>query len=175
MAPMRAALSHLILTIFDMMIIAIVVFLFLGGYFFWRKKQQQGQRFSRSVGMTVSYMFQERPGQYSGDRNARSGVFVFKAERNDDRLKNIVIRKVKPLHAALDVNLEQILVIPFERKDSIKSDVSVRFKVNRRGAKIEDLKGGRISISGVLNFEQNRPESFTAIVPISDLYQRAEI
>lgn len=157
-----------------MMTIAILIILFLGGYFFWRKKKLE-QRFSRSVGMTVSYMFQERPGQYSGDRNAKSGVFVFNAERNDERLKNIVIRKVKPLHSALDVNLEQILVIPFEQKDSIKSDVSVRFKVNRRSAKIEDLKGGRISISGVLNFEQNRPESFTAIVPISDLYQRAEI
>lgn len=167
--------SHLILTnIFDMMTIAVLIFLFLGGYLFWRKRQLE-QRFNRSVGMTVSYMFQERPGQYSGDRNARSGVFVFKAERNDDRLKNIVIRKVKPLHSALDVNLEQILVIPFERKDHTKSDVSVRFKVNRRMAKIDNLTGGRITISGVLNFEQHRPESFTATLPISDLYQEAEI
>lgn len=157
-----------------MMIIAILIFLFLGGYFFWRKKLQE-QRFNRSVGMTVSYMFQERPGQYSGDRNAKSGVFVFEAERNDERLKNIVIRKVKPLHAALDVNLEQILVIPFERKDKIKSDVSVRFKVNRKTSKIADLTGGRVSISGVLNFDERRPESFTATVLISDLYQKAEV
>ncbi|MCS4227920.1 hypothetical protein [Sphingobacterium sp. BIGb0165] len=124
--------------------------------------------------MTVSYMFQERPGQYSGDRNAKSGVFVFKAERNDDRLKNIVIRKVKPLHTALDVNLEQILVIPFEQKDNRKSDVSVRFKINRRAEKIEDLKGGRVNISGVLNFEERRPELFTATLSISDLYQKTE-
>lgn len=157
-----------------MMIIAIFIVLFLAGYFFWRKKQQQ-ERFNKSVGMTVSYMFQERPGQYSGDRNVRSGVFVFKAERNDDRLKNIVIRKVKPLHAALHVNLEQILVIPFERMDNTKSDVSVRFKINRRTAKIENLTGGRVTISGILNFEQNRPESFTATLPISDLYQKAEV
>lgn len=158
-----------------MMTIAIFIFVFfLGGYFFWQKKRQE-QRFNKSVGMTVSYMFQERSGQYSGDRNAKSGVFVFKAERNDDRLKNIVIRKVRPLHSALDVNLEQILVIPFERKDSLKSDVSVRFKVNRRTAKIEDLRGGRVSISGVLNFEESRPEPFTATLPISDLYQKAEI
>ncbi len=157
-----------------MMIIAIFIVLFLVGYFFWRKKQQQA-RFIKSVGMTVSYMFQERPGQYSGDRNARSGVFVFKAERNDEQLKNIVIRKVKPLNAALDVSLEQILVIPFERKENTKSDVSVRFKVNRRNTKIGDLTGGRVTISGVLNFEQNRPELFTATLPISDLYQKAEI
>ncbi|MEI2275646.1 hypothetical protein OHD16_26220 [Sphingobacterium sp. ML3W] len=157
-----------------MMTIAILIFLFLGGFFFWQKKKQE-QRFNNSVGMTVSYMFQERPGQYSGDRNARSGVFVFQAERSNERLKNIVIRKVKPLNAALDVNLEQILVIPFERKDNTKSDVSVRFKVNRRSTKIGDLTGGRVSISGVLNFEESRPESFTAILPISDLYQKAEI
>lgn len=156
-----------------MMTIAIFIILFLGGYFFWRKKQQE-QRFNRSVGMTVSYMFQERPGQYSGDRNAKSGVFVFKAERNNDRLKNIVIRKVKPLHAAIDVNLEQILVIPFERKDKTKSDVSVRFKVVKRSTKLEDLTGGRVSISGVMNFEESRPEPFTATLSISDLYQKTE-
>jgi len=156
-----------------MMTIAILIFLFLGGYLFWRKRQQE-QRFNRSVGMTVSYMFQERPGQYSGDRNARSGVFIFKAERSDDRLKNIVIRKVRPLHSALDVNLEQILVIPFERKDDRRSDVSVRFKVNRRTAKIENLTGGRVSISGVLNFEERRPEPFTITLSISDLYQKTE-
>ncbi|GAA4175679.1 hypothetical protein GCM10022218_21780 [Sphingobacterium ginsenosidimutans] len=125
--------------------------------------------------MTVSYMFQERPGQYSGDRNVRSGVFIFKAERSDDRLKNIVIRKVRPLHSALDVNLEQILVIPFERKDNRRSDVSVRFKINRRTPKIENLTGGRINISGVLNFEERRPESFTATLSISDLYQKTEV
>lgn len=156
-----------------MMITAILIFLFLGWYLFWRKRQAK-QRFNRSVGMTVSYMFQERPGQYSGDRNARSGVFVFQAKRSNERLKNIVIRKVKPLHAALDVNLEQILVIPFEQKNNTKSDVSVRFKVNRRNAKIGDLTGRRVSISGVLNFEESRPESFTAILPISELYQKVE-
>lgn len=168
-------LSHLFLTkIFNMVTIGILIVLFLGGYFFWRRKQLE-QRFNKSVGMTVSYMFQERPGQYSGDRNARSGVFVFKAERNDDRLKNIVIRKVKPLHSALDVNLEQILVIPFERQDSIKSDVSVRFKVNRRSAKIEDLKGGRVCVSGVLNFEENSPQFFSTILNIENVYQEFKV
>lgn len=139
-------------------------------YLLIRKKQME-QRFNRRVGMRVDYMFQERPGQYSGDRNVKSGVFVFKAERNDDKLKNIVIRKVRPLHAALDVNLEQILVIPFEPQDTRNADVSVRFKVIKRGAKLEDLKGGRVSISGVMNFEQSRSEPFTAILPITDLYQ----
>ncbi|WP_433901923.1 hypothetical protein [Sphingobacterium puteale] len=157
-----------------MIIIIILIFLFLGGYLFWRKRQLE-QRFSRYVGMTVNYMFQERPGQYSGDKNARSGVFVFKAERNDEQLKNVVIRKVKPLHSALDVNLEQILVIPFAGKENIRSDVSVRFKANRRAAKIENLTGGRVVVSGVLNFEQNRTVLFSATLPISGLYQKTEI
>lgn len=156
-----------------MITIGVFIFLFLCGYFFWRKKRLE-QRLNSRVEMTVSYMFQERPGQYSGDRNVRSGVLIFKAERNDDRLKNIVIRKVRPLYSALDVNLEQILVIPFERNDNTITDVSIRFKVNRRMAKVEDLKGRRVSISGVLNFDQNRPKSFTAILPISDKYQKAE-
>jgi len=155
-------------------VIAISVLLLFAFYFLIRKKQLE-QRFNRSVGMTVNYMFQDRPGQYSGDRNVRSGVFVFKAERNDDRLKNIVIRKVKPLNTALGVNLEQILVIPFEQKDTANSDVSVRFKVIKRGARIENLKGGRVSISGVMNFEQSRSEPFVATLPITDLYQGVEI
>lgn len=157
-----------------MMTITILIFLFLGGYYFWRKKQRE-QRFTKSVGMTISYMFQERPGQYSGDRNVRSGVFVFKAQRSNDRLKNIVIRKVKPLHSALDVNLEQILVIPFEQNDHTKSDVSVRFKINRHSAKVDDLTGGRVSISGVLNFEERGPESFTATLPIMEVYSEQRI
>ncbi|WP_343320949.1 hypothetical protein [Sphingobacterium multivorum] len=154
--------------------ITISILVLITIYFLIRKRQQE-QRFNRSVGMTVNYMFQERPGQYSGDRNVKSGVFVFKAERNDDKLKNIVIRKVRPLNTALGVNLEQILVIPFEQKDIPKADVSVRFKVVRRSARIEDLKGGRVNISGVMNFEQSRSVPFTATLPITDLYQNVTL
>lgn len=154
--------------------ILLSILLFTVAYLFVRRKQQQRQ-FSRRVGMTVHYMFQERPGQYSGDRHARSGVFVFKAERNDEQLKNIVIRRVKPLHTALDVNLEQILVIPFADADTRHADVSVRFKVIKRGANIEDLKGKRVNISGVLNFEQGRPEPFVASLPITDVYQSTTV
>lgn len=154
--------------------IAITILLLSGAYFIVRKKQLE-QRFARRVGMTVNYMFQERPGQYSGDRNVKSGVFVFKAVRNDDQLKNIVIRKVRPLHSALDVNLEQILVIPFEQKDYQNQDVSVRFKVVKRGVKLEDLKGEKVSISGVMNFEKSKPEHFVATLSISSLYHNASL
>jgi len=142
-------------------------------YLLIRKKQLE-QRFNKRVGMTVNYMFQERPGQYSGDRNVKSGVFVFKAERNDAKLKNIVIRKVRPLHAALDVNLEQILVIPFEQSDTPNADVSVRFKVIKRGAKLEDLKGQKVSVSGMLNFSSGRPEAFSAVLLLADIYKGSE-
>jgi hypothetical protein len=137
------------------------------------RKKQLEQRFNKRVGMTVNYMFQERPGQYSGDRNVKSGVFVFKASSTDEKLKNIVIRKVRPLHSALDVNLEQILVIPLERKDAINTDVSVRFKVIKRGANLENLKGEKVSISGVLNFSNGRPEAFSAVLPLADIYRGA--
>jgi len=155
-------------------VLTICILLLFTICFFIRKKQQE-QRFNRAVDMTVNYMFQERPGQYSGDRNAKGGVFVFKAERNDQKLKNIIIRKIRPLHAALNVNLEQILVIPFEQKEDSKSNVSVRFKVIRKKALIGDLKGERVRISGVLHFEQSRQEVFTAVLLISDLYKNVEI
>ena len=154
--------------------ILLTILLLSATYFFVRTKQLE-RRFSRRVRMTVNYMFQERPGQYSGDRNTRSGVFVFKAQRYDDQLKNIVIRRVKPLHSALDVNLEQILVIPFAHADTRHADVSVRFKVIKRGAKVDDLKGKRVNISGVLNFEQGRPEPFVASLPITDVYQSTTV
>ncbi len=141
-------------------------------YFFGRKRQLS-QRFNRSVEMKVNYMFQERPGQYSGDRSAKSGIFIFKAVRNHENLKNIVIRDVKPLHSALRVNLEQILIIPFGHRALSNVDVSVRFKVVKKNALITDLKGGRISISGVLNFEQGRSESFETVLSIADLYLSA--
>ncbi|MGE8427213.1 MAG: hypothetical protein ACN6O7_05030 [Sphingobacterium sp.] len=150
--------------------ITISILVLITIYFLMRKRQQE-QRFNRRVGMTVNYMFQERPGQYSGDRNVKSGVFVFKAERNDDKLKNIVIRKVKPLNSALGVNLEQILVIPFEQKDIPNADVSVRFKVIKRGVKLEDLKGEKVNISGILNFSNGQPEAFSTVVSLADKYQ----
>ena len=154
--------------------ITLSILILITTYFLMRKRQLE-QRFSRRVAMTVNYMFQDRPGQFSGNRNVKSGVFVFKAERHDDKLKNIVIRKVKPLNTALNVNLEQILVVTFEQQKGAISDVSVRFKVVKRGARLEDLKGGRVSISGVMNFEQNKPEPFTMILSITDLYRGLEM
>ncbi|WP_418360831.1 hypothetical protein [Sphingobacterium detergens] len=149
--------------------ILLILFIFLGA-FFWRKKQL-ARRFNENVKIAVDYMVQEHPGQYSGDRNAKSGVFIFNAERTNDTLKNVVIKKVKPLHSALDVNLEHILLVSLE--GAAPKNVSVRFKVVKKGAKIDDLKGVLISISGVLNFKQGNPKDFTAVLPIAGLYQVA--
>ncbi|MGE8377134.1 MAG: hypothetical protein ACN6PN_02260 [Sphingobacterium sp.] len=150
--------------------ILVILFIFLGA-FFWRKKQLV-QRFNENVKIAIDYMVQEHPGQYSGDRNAKSGVFIFNAERTNDTLKNVVIKKVKPLHSALDVNLEHILLVSLEGAAAPKN-VSVRFKVVKKGAKIEDLKGVHIRISGVLNFKHGNPKDFTAVLPIAGLYQVA--
>lgn len=84
-------------------------------------------------------------------------------------------QKSRPLNAALNVNLEQILVIPFEQKETSKSNVSVRFKVIRKKALNEDLKGERVSISRVLHFEKSRQEGFTAVLSVTDLYQNMKI
>lgn len=121
--------------------------------------------------MKVSYLFQDRSGQYSGDYGARSGVFVFQALRNDKRLKNLVIKRVLPKHPGLSVNLEQILVMPFDRQGNGGVSVSVRFKVVRRIKINQNLVGKQIQIRGVLNFEGGRAENFSTVLPIANLYE----
>lgn len=154
----------------SMTTLAVLILLFLGLYFFWRRKQAY-QQFDRHVGMAVSYLFQDRPGQYSGDYRSRGGVLIFRTLQNSDHLRNIVIRQVKLHHPAVSVNLEQILIIPFDRKGMSKPEVSIRFKINKGSATVTELKGERVSISGVLNFEQGKVISFRATLPISDIYQ----
>lgn len=151
--------------------ILLILFIFLGG-FFWRKKQL-ARRFNENVKIAVDYMVQEHPGQYSGDRNAKSGVFIFNTERTNDTLKSVVIKTVKPLHSALNVNLDHMLLISLEGAAKPKN-VSVRFKITKKGAKIDDLQGVLIRLSGVLNFKQGGPKDFTAVLPISGLYQVAQ-
>ncbi|MDR2271407.1 MAG: hypothetical protein LBF27_10935 [Sphingobacterium sp.] len=148
--------------------ILLILIIFLGACF-WRKKQLT-QRFNDNVKIAVDYMVQERPGQYSGDRNAKSGVFIFNAEQAGDTLKSVVIKKVKPLHPALDVNLERVLMMSFERA-AMPENVSVRFKVVKKGAKIDDLKGVHIRIAGVLHFKKGSSKDFSAVLPIEGLHQ----
>lgn len=148
--------------------ILLILFIFFGAFI--GRKKQLARRFNDNVKITVDYMVQEYPGQYSGDRNAKSGVFIFHAERTTDTLKSVVIKKVNPLHSALDVNLDHMLLIPLEGAAPAKN-VSVRFKVTKKTAKIDDLKDVLIKVSGVLNFKHGGTKDFTAVLPIAGLHQ----
>ncbi len=154
------------------MITVVVLFatlLLLIAYFYFRSKFSQGQ-FHHYASMQVNYLVQDRPGQYSGDYRTKSGVFVFRTERKDGELKNVVIKQVKPDHPALVVNLEQIVVVPFESKSG-DSDVSVRFKLLKKKGELSTLEGKGIRVSGVLNFGNSKPKTFSTVLKIGELYQ----
>lgn len=150
--------------------IALTVLIIVFIYFILKEKQKQ-KLFNEAVSMEVNYLFQDRPGQYSGDYRTKSGVFVFRTEPKDNALKNLVIKEVKPSHPALLVNLEQIVVVPFEKKKEGKSDVSVRFKLLKKKGELSTLEGKGIRVSGVLNFGKSKPKTFSTVLKIGDLYQ----
>ncbi|MGJ1514910.1 hypothetical protein ACR79N_07945 [Sphingobacterium siyangense] len=148
--------------------LAALVLIFI--YFILKAKQKK-KLFNEAVSMEVNYLFQDRPGQYSGDYRTKSGVFVFRTRPKDNALKNLVIKEVKPSHPALLVNLEQIVVVPFEQKKEGKSDVSVRFKLLKKKGELSTLEGKGIRVSGVLNFGKSKPKTFSTVLKIGELYQ----
>lgn len=150
--------------------IALTVLIIVFIYFILKEKRKQ-KLFNEAVSMEVNYLFQDRPGQYSGDYRTKSGVFVFRTEPKDNALKNLVIKEVKPSHPALLVNLEQIVVVPFEKKKEGKSDVSVRFKLLKKKGELSTLEGKGIRVSGVLNFGKSKPKTFSTVLKIGELYQ----
>lgn len=155
----------------SMFIIALllIIALSVGAYLYVRLMQSRAQ-LNRFAVMQVNYLFQERPGQYSGDYRSKSGVFVFRTVQKDTRLKNIVIKHVKPYVTDVVVNLEQIVVIPFEGKKDI-FDVSVRFKMLRRNEETAPLEGKKIRIAGMLNFTDDKPRAFNILLPIGAVYR----
>ncbi|MDF2849815.1 MAG: hypothetical protein K0S31_500 [Sphingobacterium multivorum] len=150
--------------------IALTVLILSSIYLILKTKQKQ-KLFDDLVSMEVHYLFQDRPGQYSGDYRTKSGVFVFRTESKDDALRNLVIKAVKPSHPALVVNLEQIVVVPFEKKKEGTSDVSVRFKLLKKKGELTALEGKGIRISGVLNFGNSKPKTFRTVLKIGAPYQ----
>jgi len=150
--------------------IALTVLIIVFIYFILKEKRKQ-KLFNEAVSMEVNYLFQDRPGQYSGDYRTKSGVFVFRTRPKDNALKNLVIKEVKPSHPALLVNLEQIVVVPFEKKKEGKSDVSVRFKLLKKKGELSTLEGKGIRVSGVLNFGKSKPKTFSTVLKIGELYQ----
>jgi len=139
-------------------------------YFILKAKRKQ-KLFNEAVSMEVNYLFQDRPGQYSGDYRTKSGVFVFRTQSKDEALKNLVIKEVKPSHPALVVNLEQIVVVPFDKKKEGNSDVSVRFKLLKKKGELSTLEGKGIRVSGVLNFGKSKPKTFSTVLKIGAPYQ----
>jgi len=152
--------------------IALTILVLSSIYLILKTKQKQKQKlFNEAVSMEVNYLFQDRPGQYSGDYRTKSGVFVFRTESKDEALKNLVIKDVKPSHPALVVNLEQIVVVPFDKKKEGNSDVSVRFKLLKKKGELSTLEGKGIRVSGVLNFGKSKPKTFSTVLKIGELYQ----
>ncbi len=150
--------------------IALTVLVLSFIYLILKAKQKQ-KLFNEVVSMEVNYLFQDRPGQYSGDYRTKSGVFVFRTQSKDEALKNLVIKEVKPSHPALVVNLEQIVVVPFEKKKEGNSDVSVRFKLLKKKGELSTLEGKGIRVSGVLNFGKTKPKTFSTVLKIGAPYQ----
>ncbi|WP_293956152.1 MULTISPECIES: hypothetical protein [unclassified Sphingobacterium] len=150
--------------------IALTVLVLSFIYLILKAKQKQ-KLFNEVVSMEVNYLFQDRPGQYSGDYRTKSGVFVFRTQSKDEALKNLVIKEVKPSHPALVVNLEQIVVVPFDKKKEGNSDVSVRFKLLKKKGELSTLEGKGIRVSGVLNFGKSKPKTFSTVLKIGELYQ----
>jgi len=68
------------------------------------------------------------------------------------------------------VNLEQIVVVPFESKSG-DSDVSVRFKLLKKKIDLNELEGKGIRIAGVLNFANRKSKNFSTVLPIGEMYQ----
>lgn len=150
-------------------IILIVLFLF-GSYYFWTA-QQTKQRLAQHGALSVSYLFQERAGQYSGDRSVKSGVIVIHTTSQDKKLKHATLKSVSLKHPDVNIQLDQSLALPFHYDGLIKPEVSIRYKVLNRDLTTLDLTGVLTTISGKLHFEGGKTKPFRVVVPISGLYQ----
>lgn len=150
-------------------IILIVLFLF-GSYYFWTTHQTK-QRLAEHGALSVSYLFQERPGQYSGDRSVKSGVIVIHTNSSDQKLKHATIKSVNLKHPDVNIQLDQSLSLPFQYNSLTQPEVSIRYKVLDKDISTLDLTGILTVISGKLHFEGGKTKPFRVAIPISGLYQ----
>jgi len=150
-------------------IILIVLFLF-GSYYFWTA-QQAKQRLAQHGALSVTYLFQERPGQYSGDRSVKSGVIVIHTSSSDQKLKHATLKHVHLKHVDVNIQLDQSLSLPFQYNSLSQPEVSIRYKLMNKDISTLDLTGVLTTISGKLHFEGGKTKPFRVIIPISGLYQ----
>lgn len=154
-------------------ILFITVFL-IGSYYFWTAKQTK-QQLANHGALTVSYLFQEHPGQYSGDRSTKSGVIVIHTTSHDQNLKHATLKHVSLKHPDLHIQLDQSLPLPFQYGEPTMPEVSIRYKVLNKQLNSLDLTGVQTTIVGKLHFEGGKTKPFHVIVPISGLYRQQKV
>lgn len=153
------------------MIPFVLIILFCFVLFYFWMSQRAKQQLAKHGQLSVSYLFQERPGQYSGDRSVKSGVIVIETTSHDKKLKHATIQRVFLKHPDLHINLDQSLVLPFQHEGATNPEVSIRYKVMKKGVNALDLTGVLTTVSGKLHFDGGKTKAFKAVVPISGLYQ----
>lgn len=148
----------------------LIIILFIGSYYYWVTKQTKQQLASHGA-LSVSYLFQEQPGQYSGDRSIKSGVIVIHSTSHDKKLKHASLKQVFLKHPDLHLQLDQSLALPFQYEGETQPEVSIRYKVLNKNVSTLDLTGVLTTITGKLHFEGGKSKPFKVVVPISGLYQ----
>lgn len=154
-----------------MLFIPLIALLLIGIYYFWNAKQTKNQ-LAQHGAMSVSYLFQEHPGQYSGDRTVKSGVIVIHTSSHNQKLKHATLKRVSVKHPDLHIQLDQSLSLPFHSELLPKPEVSIRYKLTNKALSKLDLTGVPTCISGKLHFEGGKTRLFQVMVPISGLYHQ---
>lgn len=120
--------------------------------------------------MHVYYRFQEHPGQYSGSLRATHGALVFRGERYQDDISNIVVKDVRSTDSKVEVKLQQVLVLPFKMNEDTSSEVSVRFRVASDKAQRVDLTNSKVKIHAVVNYKSGEKKAFRTTLPMTGVY-----
>lgn len=127
-------------------------------------------RIPTALSMQVHYRFQEYPGQYSGSLRATHGALVFRGERYQDDISNIVVKDVRSTDSKVEVKLQQVLVLPFKMNEDTSSEVSVRFRVASDKAQRVDLTNSKVKIHAVVNYQNGEKKAFRTTLPMAGVY-----
>ncbi len=122
------------------------------------------------VSMNVYYRIQEYPGQYSGSLGATYGALVFRSERYQEDINNIVIKDVRSADSKVEIKLQQVLVLPFKTNEKASSEVSVRFRVASDKARRVDLTNYKVRINAVVNYKNGEKKAFRVTLPMKGVY-----
>lgn len=146
-------------------IVLFVALVFVIFWFFSAKNKKP-----TAISMHVYYRFQEHPGQYSGSLRATHGALVFRGERYQDDINNIVVKDVRSTDAKVEIKLQQVLVLPFKTNEKVSSEVSVRFRVASAKARRIDLTNYKVKIQAVVNYKNGEKKAFRTTLPMMGVY-----